>query len=434
MKQDLLLRNCMILPVPGQDTLIQNGYIAVHAGRITDIGPMENCPDRMADTVIDGKGQLAMPGLVNAHCHAPMTLFRGLADDLALSAWLQEHIFPAEAKMVSQEMVYLCSKLAAAEMLLSGTTTVADGYFFEDEVARACVDAGMRCIAAQAVLDFPAPGVPDPKRNIEATRAFLKRQQGRSPLVTPAVFAHSPYTCSNATLQAAKALAREFQVPFFIHVAETKTELAQIAQPLGKSVVEHLAALNILDEHTICVHCVWLDDKDIACLRQHGCGVVLCPQSNAKLASGQAPAAKMLAQGQRLALGTDGPASGNTLDLFREMEFAAKLHKVHPENPTALPAKQVLSLATQGGADMLLPGMGLGQLAPGSPADIILIDLDKPHLQPFHGPDILVYSSPGADVRTVIVQGKVVVRERQLLTLDLPDILREVRALAATVQ
>lgn len=434
MKQDLLLRNCMILPVPGQDTIIENGYIAVHAGRITETGPMETCPAYMADTVIEGKGQLAMPGLVNAHCHAPMTLFRGLADDLALSQWLQEHIFPAEARMVSPEMVYLCSRLAAAEMLLSGTTTVADGYFFEGEVARACIDAGMRCIAAQAVLDFPAPGVPDPKRNIESTRVFLEGHLGRSSLVTPAVFAHSPYTCSNTTLQAAKALAREFQVPFFIHVAETKAELGQIAQPLGKSVVKHLAALDILDENTICVHCTWIDGDDIACLKKLQCGVALCPQSNAKLASGQAPSARMLEQGLRLALGTDGPASGNTLDLFREMEFAAKLHKVNPENPTAMPAGQTLALATHGGADMLLPGMGLGRILPGNPADIILIDLQQPHLQPFHGPDILVYSGPGDDVRTVIVQGKVVVRERQLVTLDLPDVLREVRALAATVQ
>ncbi|MGD9948013.1 MAG: amidohydrolase [Desulfobulbus sp.] len=430
MKIDILVRNCTILPVAGNDYLIDSGYLAVAGNRIVELGPMEACPSRGIGTEVDGQGQLAMPGLVNGHCHAPMTLFRGLADDLDLGTWLHQHIFPTEAKMVSPEMVYWCGKLAAAEMLLSGTTTVADGYFYEDGVARACSEAGLRCVAAQAVIDFPAPGAEDPAKNVEVAEQFLARWQGRDPLVTPAVFAHAPYTCSNATLQRAKSLARKYQVPFFIHVAETSSEQAQIAQPLGRTPVEHLDALGVLDRETVCVHCVWVTDNDRALLQKRGTAVVTCPQSNAKLASGRAPLIEMADQGIRLGLGTDGAASGNSLDLFREMGFAAMLHKVDPCRATALPAKEVLAMATYLGAEALgLPGE-LGRLEPGALADILLVDLKQPHLQPFHGPNLLAYSGCGADVRTVIVNGRIVVRGGALQTMDEEEIKGHVRRLA----
>jgi 5-methylthioadenosine/S-adenosylhomocysteine deaminase len=329
MKFDLLVTNCVILPVPGTERLISPGYVAIKGSRIVQVGSMDHCPQGDTGTVVDGQGQLAMPGLVNGHCHAPMTLFRGLADDLDLATWLQHHIFPAEAAMVSPEMVYWCGKLAAAEMLLSGTTTVADGYFFEDEVARACAEVGLRCVAGQAVIDFPAPGAEDPACNIEVAERFLERWQGRDPLVTPAVFAHSPYTCGNRTLLRAKALARRYRVPLFIHSAETGSEQAQIAEPLGRTPIEHLSALDLLDRDTVCVHCVWADAPDIDRLRKSGAAVITCPQSNAKLASGRAPLPLMLEQWCRLGLGTDGAASNNSLDLFREMGFAARLHKVN---------------------------------------------------------------------------------------------------------
>jgi len=430
MKIDLLVTNCAILPVPGKETLIIPGFVAVGSSKILLVGPMAECPAAGAGTVLDGQGQLALPGLVNGHCHAPMTLFRGLADDLDLATWLYAHIFPAEARQVNPEMVYWCSKLAAAEMLLSGTTTVADGDFLEDEVARACAETGLRCVAAQAVIDFPAPGAEDPKRNIEVAARFLERWQGCDPLITPAVFAHSPYTCTNTTLRRAKELTRQYQVPFFIHAAETNKEHKQIAEPLAPTPIGHLEALDILDRDTVCVHCVWADERDLDRLAKRGTSVVTCPQSNAKLASGQAPLTALLQRGLRVALGTDSAASNNSLDLFREMDFAAKIHKVNPSDPVAIPAQRLLEMATWGGADALGLGDGHGTLTAGAPADLILVDLQQPHLQPFHSPNFLVYSGAAADVHTVIVNGQLVVANRKLLTMDLRETCRQVRKLA----
>ena len=430
MKIDILIRNCTLLPTPGEDALITPGYIAISGDRIAALGRMDSCPVCEGAVQMDGQGQLAMPGLINGHAHSPMTLFRGMADDLELMTWLTNHIFPAEAQMVKPEMVYWCSKLAAAEMLLSGTTTVADGYFLEDEVAYACSEVGMRCVAAQAVIDFPAPGVADPAENITVAERFLERWQGRDPLITPALFAHSPYTCSNLTLQRAKEVACRYQVPFFVHLGETSEEQGQIAAPQGKTPLLHLDALGILDSNTICVHSVWLSDEDLLVLKKRDASVVSCPQSNAKLASGRAPLQRMLELGIRVGLGTDGAASNNSLDLFREMEYAALLHKVHPSRPTALPAREVLRMATQGGADVVGLGTSVGRLVPGAQADIILIDLNRPHLQPFHSPNLLVYSRSGADVRNVIVNGRLVVRDGCVLTLDLKEVLAKVRSLA----
>jgi 5-methylthioadenosine/S-adenosylhomocysteine deaminase len=433
MKIDILVRNCTLLTHPGEDLLISPAFIAIADERIAALGHMDSCPICEVAADVDGQGQLAMPGLVNGHAHSPMTLFRGMADDLELMTWLTEHIFPAEARMVEPEMVYWCSKLAVAEMLLSGTTTVADGYFLEDEVARACSEAGMRCVAAQAVIDFPAPGVADPSQNIAVAEMFLERWQNQDPLISPALFGHSPYTCSNVTLQRAKALARQFGVPFFVHLGETAQEQGQIVDPQGKTPLLHLDALGLLDADTVCVHCVWLSEEDQLVLKKRGAAVVSCPQSNAKLASGRAPLKRMREMGIRVGLGTDGAASNNSLDLFREMEYAALLHKVNPAQPTAMAARDVLRMATQGGADVLGLGDSLGGLAPGALADIILIDLNRPHLQPFHSPNLLVYSRCGADVRNVIVNGKMVVQEGRLLTLDLEEVLARVRGLAAQV-
>lgn len=395
---------------------------------------MGELADEKTETVLDGTGCLTIPGLVNAHCHGAMTLFRGLADDLELMTWLEEHIFPAEARYVAPEMVYYCSCLAGIEMLLGGITCVADGYFHEDAAARAFVDVGLRAVAAQGVIDFPAPGVPDPATNIEAAEKFISGFAGdRDGLVRPAIFAHSPYTCCNDTLVRAKEAARELGTRFFIHVAESRVEQQLIAKPAGSSPVRHLDALGILDADTVCIHCVWVDEADMHILAKRGASVVVCPQSHLKLASGIAPLEKMLAKGITVALGTDGAASNNSLDLFREMDICAKVQKLQSLDPIAVPARKILQAATIGGAKALGFAGSLGRIAPGALADLVMIDLQSPHLTPFYNPDLLVYAGGAGDVRNVIVNGRIVVRDKEITSCDKHAILKQVRKLAATM-
>ncbi len=426
MEWDILLHGGLVLP--RADGTPFRGFVAIRGEKIAAVGPLADLPtDTGATRVIDADGLLLMPGLVNAHTHAAMTLFRGLADDLPLMTWLQEHIFPAEARWVSEEMVYWCSRLAAAEMLLSGTTTVADGYFFETAAARAFTECGLRAVAAQGVIDFPAPGVADPRDNLAVAEQFLQ-QWRNDPLITPAIFCHSIYTCGPQTLRRSHELARRYDVPWFIHIAETAAEVAECRKKHGKSPMHLLHNLGVLDEQTVCVHGVHLDRQDIALLRQSGAGMVTCPESNMKLASGTAPLAAMT--GIPVALGTDGPASNNDLDLFREMDCCAKLHKIVTSDPTALTAGEALKMATSGGARVLGLTENIGALTAGRKADIIGIDLGQPHLTPFYGKDILVYAARGADVCLVLVNGRIVVRDRRLLTINLKETMARVRRLA----
>ena len=432
MHPDILITNCTLLPLaPALPAQIRNGYVAVKDGRIAALGSMADLGgDYDADTIIDGSGHLVMPGLVNTHTHAPMTLFRGMADDLPLMVWLHEHIFPAEAKSVNPEMVYWCAKLAAAEMILSGTTTVADGYFLEDSVAEAFTACAIRSVAAQGIIDFPAPGVPDPEKNVAAAEEFIARWQGKSSLLTPAVFCHSPYTCAPATLQRAKEMTRRRNAKLFVHVAETRAEVDQVREQHGTTPVRHLENLGLLDRDTICVHCVWLEPEEIEILASTGAHVSTCPQSNMKLGSGIAPLKEMLAAGIPVGLGTDGCASNNRLDMFFEMDMCAKLHKVKDLDAAALPAAMVLEMATIGGARVLGLEKEIGSLEPGKKADIILIDCRQPHLQPFYHPGNLVYAANGGDVATVIIDGKLVMQNRKILTFDVEEVLTKVRALA----
>ena len=429
MHHDILINNVTLLPLAkGQEELLANSFLSIKEGKIAAMGPMADIPAAIeAKRIIDGTGCLLMPGLVNTHTHAPMTLFRGLADDLELMTWLNEYIFPAEAKSVNPEMVYWCTKLAAAEMILAGTTTVADGYFLEDRVAQAFADCGLRAVAAQGVIDFPAPGVPDPTQNIAAAAQFIDDWQDRNDLVTPAVFCHSPYTCSAATLKRAKDIARQKNVKLFVHVAETKAEVEQLQEQHGTTPVRYLDSLGILDQDTVCVHCVWLDDEEIAILAQSNTSVSTCPQSNMKLGSGIAPLKELLNRNIPVGLGTDGCASNNTLDLFREMDICAKLHKVKELDPTAIPAGQILQMATWRGAEILGLQEKTGTLTLGKAADIILLDLQQPHLQPFYSQDLLVYAANGADVSTVIINGQLVVENRQILTFDVQEVMERVR-------
>ena len=434
---DLLITNATLLANPAHGRVQEAAYLAVRDGAIAGIGAMADLPEpapALAERIIDAAGNLVMPGLINCHCHGAMTLFRGLADDLPLMTWLTEHIFPNEARLVDAEMVYWCSKLAAAEMILGGTTTVADAYFHEDAAARAFCEAGMRAVAAQGIIDFPAPGVPDPKKNIAQAAGFLSAWQGKNSLLTPALFCHSPYTCGADTLQRAKELAREAGSLFFIHLAETRGEVAQIREQHGYTPARLLHSLGLLDEQTICVHSVWLEKEDIELLRESGAKMVTCPESNMKLGSGIAPLAALLAAGVPAGLGTDGCASNNDLDLFQEMASCARLHKVAAHEPTRMPAAGVLGMATEGGAGVLGLGRQTGHLAEGMRADCLIIDRKQPHLTPFHNPETLVYAGRGSDVATVLIDGKVVMENRRILSFDLDEVLREVRRLAKRVR
>ena len=422
--------NCTLLPETSVD-LLANHYVIIDDDRIKDIGPMDELPDTASfDKTIDAGANLVMPGLVNGHNHCAMTLFRGLADDLELSEWLQKHIFPAEAAHVSPEMVYWCTKLAAAEMILSGTTTVADGYFFSGQAAQALDDSGMRAVVAHGIVDFPAPSVPDPSKNIDAVRSFIENWQDRSQRITPAVFVHAPYTCSPDTIRKAKILADQKNVRFFIHIAESSTEQSMIIDPQGETPIKHLAQLGVLDRNTVCVHSVWLNDEDLDILAASGAGVVTCPQSNLKLASGIARVQDMLNRAIPVGIGTDGCASNNSLDIFREMDMLAKIQKSATGDATAMPARSVLNCATASGA-AVIGATGCGTIFPGNRADIIILDSTSVHLNPFYNQDLLVYSTTGSDVDTVIIDGKIVMRHRQIQTFDLDEVFREVRKIAA---
>ena len=433
---DTLITDGLVLSLEPDAAPIDSGWVAVRNGAIVDLGSGTGRPAGIqAEETIDAAGCLVMPGLVNSHVHGAMALFRGLADDLPLMTWLNEHIFPAESNHVNEDLVYWGTRLACAEMLLSGTTCFADGYFLEDQASRAVLDTGMRAVLGQGVIDFPAPGVPDPNRNVENAREFLARWQGASPLLSPAVFCHSPYTCSPETLIRGKALARETGTIFQIHLAETSAEVEQIRSERGLTPARYLESLDLLDDHTLAVHCVHLDDDEVALLAQHGTSAVVCVESQMKLASGVAPIPQMLAQGVNVALGTDGPASNNDLNLFGEMRSLALLFKAVGLDPTVLPASQTTALAGPAGAQALGMADKIGILAPGFRADLIILELNRPHLKPLYHPySHLVYSATGREIRHVLVDGRVLVRNGRPTLFDLTETMQRCREIAVNIR
>jgi len=431
MPKSILILHCDIVKEP---TIMQkNGFVFIEDGIVAATGSMADSLPNCDGTIIDGTDKLVIPGLINAHNHSPMTLFRGMADDLELNDWLNNHIFPAEAAHVSEEMVYWCSKLAAAEMLLSGTTCVADGYFLSDQSARAFAEVGIRAVVAHGIVDFAAPGVADPEKNIETVEVFINSWKEKSTLITPAVFAHSPYTCSPQTLQKAKKLADDNEVRFFIHLAESRDEQHAIISPAGNSPLRHLHNLGLLDSNCVLIHSIWLDDKDLSILGKSGAHVVLCPQSNYKLASGISRATNLARNGLRVGLGTDGCASNNGLDMFVEMDLMAKSQKVFHHDPTVFAADKVLEAATVNN-NSILGFESPVSIYPGSRADLVLINQNAPHLTPFYNQDLLVYAIQGCDVDTVIVEGKLVVEKKQLTTFDLDETKKKVNELALPLE
>lgn len=411
------------------------GSIGVQGDRIVFIQP-EDSPNPLppAERIIDARGFLILPGLVNTHTHGAMTLFRGLADDLPLQTWWEQFIFPAESRFINPDSVYWGTLLACAEMIMSGTTTFADGYFHMDEAVKAADQSGMRAVISQGVLDFPIPGVPDPAQNREVAARFVETWKGFSPRIRTGIFCHSPYTCSSETLQSVKRLCRKEQVPFFIHAAETREEIALIQSRYGKTSIQYLYDLDILDEQTIAVHAIHLDKGEISLLAQTRTAVAHCPESNMKLASGIAPVVEMLEKGVRVGLGTDGCASNNDLDLFKEMDTTAKLEKVHYLDPTVMNDRTVFRMATLEGAGVLGLGDQVGSLEVGKQADLILLDLSKPHLVPCYDPfSIIVYSAQGSDVHSVMIAGRMVMEDRKILTFDLNEVLDQVNRISQRI-
>ena len=436
MKSDLIIHNAVVITVNPAFDIIDDGVVCIKDGVFYLVERCKNGISKYpSEEYIDADGGIVMPGLVNAHTHLAMSIFRGLADDLPLSVWLNDHIFPAEQKYLSPETVRAGTRLSCAEMLMSGTTTCCDGYFYEDSVAEAVIETGLRAVLAQGVIDFPAPGVPDPKRNVETAIEFVKKWKNRSPLLTPSIFCHSPYTCSAETLQNAKRAADDMGVRFQIHVAETKKEFDQIQAEHGVSVVKYLDSLGLLNENTIAVHAVWMDSDDIKLLSDNRVKVIHAPESNMKLASGVSPVPEMIEKGMTIGLGTDGCASNNNLDLFAEMDSAAKLHKVFSKDPTVMDAKTVVQTATIQGAKAIGAGDVIGSLEPGKQADLIIIDIHKPHLTPmYHPASHVVYAAQGSDVRDVFVAGKALLRNHEPVCLDVKGIMKQAAAVGVAVK
>jgi 5-methylthioadenosine/S-adenosylhomocysteine deaminase len=431
---DTLIHNAVVVTQDPALGVFSSGRVGIRGDRIAlvDGGAGGALPE--AREVIDAAGLMLMPGLINAHTHLPMSLFRGLADDLPLDLWLNEHIFPAEARFVTPATVRTGTLLSCAELLLGGVTTCCDGYFLEDEVALAVAESGMRGLLAQGVIDFPAPGVQDPADNVAHAAAYVRAWQGREARIMPAIFCHSPYTCGGKTLRAAKAAARDLAVPLLIHLAETRGEAGLIPAAGERSPTQYLDDLDLLDAGTILVHGVWLDAADIRRVAASGAAMVHCPESNMKLASGVMPLPDLLAAGIPVGLGTDGAASNNDLDLFGEMGAAAKLHKAVRRDPTVASAREVLAMATNEGARALGMAHRIGSLTPGKLADLVLVETRTPRLTPMYDPaSHLVYAARGADVRHVMVGGRWVVRERRILCFDAAAVMAEARTVATRI-
>jgi 5-methylthioadenosine/S-adenosylhomocysteine deaminase len=422
---DILVFNGAILTMDDQSTVIPDGILAIEGDQISCVGKNGERSIK-AHKEINAEGGLILPGLINSHTHAAMTLFRGLADDLPLMEWLNNYVFPVEKNM-DADFVRVGSLLACAEMILSGTTTFCDMYLFEEEVAKAAKESGMRCLVGEVLYDFPSPNYGSVERGFAYTEELIERWK-EEPLVDIAVEPHSLFTCGVELLHKANDLALHHDVPLILHLAETRAELEQIEKQYGKRPVQHLKDLGLLGPHLIADHCVHINEWEIEMLAQHRVRVVHNPESNMKLASGFAPVPEMIAKGVTVGLGTDGCASNNNLDLFAEMDMAAKLHKVNKLDPTVMDAQTLFKMATIDGARVLGLEKTTGSLEVGKRADLIVVDTKKPHLIPMYNPySHLVYAAGGDDVKHSIIGGSIVMEDKKLLTLEVEDIIEQAK-------
>ena len=431
----LVVTGGTVVTMDGGRRVLAQGAVAIDGERIVGVGtPDEIGKAFSSKRVIDATGKIVLPGLVNTHGHAPMVLYRGLADDLALMEWLEQYIFPAEARTVSPEMVRIGTRLAALEMIQSGTTTFTDMYYYEEEIAKATKAAGLRAVLGQTIIRFPVPDAKTPEDELARTEAFIKAFKG-DPLITPAVAPHSAYTLEKHTLLASRDLAVKYGVPLLIHLAEVQDEVRTSKAQSGLTPTGYLDSIGFWAPRTLAAHGVWVTDDDIAILKRRGVGVAHNPESNMKLASGTAPVPKYLAAGVALGLGTDGAASNNDLDMFEAMRQAAFLHKLQSHDPRAVPAATALEMATLGGARALGMEREIGSLETGKRGDLIVVGMRRARQTPrYDALSHLVYATHGDDVETTIVNGQVLMHERRMLTLDEAAVLGEAETFAAKVR
>jgi 5-methylthioadenosine/S-adenosylhomocysteine deaminase len=422
---DLFISGGTVVTMDAEFRVIEDGAVGIEGDVITEIGKRADLDTnaRGAKKTIDARGTLVLPGMINGHAHAAMSLFRGVAEDHSLDDWLQRYIFPAEARNVTEDFVFWGTRLGVLEMLRGGVTTYADMYYFEDVVARVTKEAGMRGVLGETILDFAAPDHKTPAAALAYTEKYIERWRG-DPLITPAVAPHSIYTLSTETLKSTAALARATGAPILMHIAEAPFESEQSRLKHGGSPIDYLERIGLLGADVVGAHCVWVDATDIATLLRRGVGTVHNPSSNMKLASGVMPVVDLLTAGVPVGLATDSAASNNNQDLFQEMNVAAKLQKVTRMDPRALPARQVVEMATIGGARALHLDKQIGSLEVGKQADVVLIGTGATHSTPMYNVySQLVYALNAHDVLTVVIAGKIVMEVRVMMTMDKPAIL-----------
>jgi len=430
---DLLVRGGTVVTMDAKERVLIGASVAIRNDVIEAVlGPGEPLPP--ARQTLDARGHLVIPGLVNTHGHVPMILMRGLADDLPLLDWLNKVIFPAEARHVNPDYVYWGTLLACLEMARSGTTTFADMYYFEEDVARATEKAGLRAVLGQTIIGFPAPDYKTTEAALAGNEAFLRRWKGHA-RITPSVAPHALYTTPLDVVRQARDLARRYAVPFQIHAHESPDEDRVVRERLGATALSLMEQAGLLDPDVLIHHAITLTDDDLRLMAHRGASASHNLESNMKVGAGLARLPEMLAAGIKVGLGTDGAASNNNLDLFEEMDSVAKVHKLFRHDPTVLPAREVFRLATLGGARALGLGDRIGSIEKGKQADLVLVDASGAEATPLH--DVysqLVYALKGGSVRTVVVAGRVVVRDRRVTTLNEAEVLARARAIAARIR
>jgi cytosine/adenosine deaminase-related metal-dependent hydrolase len=428
---DLIVTNAHVVTMNARKDVIENGAVIIKDSLILAVGPGALADRYVAPKTIDAGGDLVLPGMINTHTHAPMTVFRGLGDDVPDR--LRRFIFPLEKNLVDRELVYWGALHGIIEMIEGGVTTMVNMYYFEEEVARAAKRAGMRGVLGQTVINFPAPDSSEPYGGLARVREFAAAYRG-DPLITPAIAPHAPYTVDREHLLKVAALSAELDLPVLMHVAEMTEEMTSLRKDYNMTPIEYLDSVGLLNRRLIAAHCIFVTDADIALLKARDAGIAHNMVANIKSAKGVAPVLKMFNQDLRVGLGTDGPMSGNTLDIVGQLGYVAKLHKLDNKDRNVMPALNVVEMATRGGARALHREDQLGSLEPGKLADVIIIDKDATHLIPLYDPySALVYAASPRDVRTTIIHGRVVMEDRRITTVDVAEVRAQMRAIAARI-